>query len=167
LVPLLSSAARAIRARADLAGVSLFLDVDDDLAADIDPSAVRRAVDNLLANAVEHTPAGRAVLVSAASSEDRRSVVIDVDDEGTGFPPAFLPQAFERFQRADAARSHASGQLGAGLGLAIVAEVAAAHGGTAGVSNRPSGGARARLILPGLIRDSSPLSQSAASSPTR
>jgi signal transduction histidine kinase len=93
--------------------------------------------------------------------------VIDVDDEGSGFPPDFLPHAFERFQRADAARSHASGQLGAGLGLAIVAEVAAAHGGTAGVSNRPSGGARARLILPGLIPDNSPLPQSAASSPTR
>lgn len=167
VAPLLGAAVRSIRARADLAKVAVFLDVDDDLAANIDPSAVRRAVDNLLANAVEHTPAGRAVLVTAAASTDRRSVVIDVDDEGSGFPPEFLPRAFERFQRADAARSHASGQLGAGLGLAIVAEVAAAHGGTAGVSNRPSGGARARLTLPGLIPDNSPLPQPAASSPTR
>lgn len=167
LAPLLGSAVRAIRARADLAGVSVVLDLDDALAAEIDPSAVRRAVDNLLANAVEHTPAGRTVQVTAKPSLDRRSVVIDVDDEGPGFPPEFLPHAFERFQRADAARSHASGQLGAGLGLSIVAEVAAAHGGTAGVSNRPDGGARARLTLPGLIPDSSPLPETTASSPTR
>jgi signal transduction histidine kinase len=167
LAPLLSTAVRAIRARADLAGVTVLVDIDDGLAAEVDPSAVRRAVDNLLANAIEHTPAGRAVLVTAGPSLDRRSVVIDVDDEGPGFPPEFLPHAFERFQRADAARSHASGQLGAGLGLSIVAEVAAAHGGTAGVSNRPDGGARARITLPGLIPASSPLPSTTASSPTR
>lgn len=167
LAPLLSTAVRAIRARADLAGVTVLVDIDDGLAAEVDPSAVRRAVDNLLANAIEHTPAGRAVLVTAGPSLDRRSVVIDVDDEGPGFPPEFLPHAFERFQRADAARSHASGQLGAGLGLSIVAEVAAAHGGTAGVSNRPDGGARARITLPGLISASSPLPSTTASSPTR
>lgn len=166
LAPLLGSAVRAIRTRADLAGVSVLLDLDDELAAEVDPSAVRRAVDNLLANAVEHTPPGRAVLLTARPSLDRHSVVIDVDDEGTGFPPEFLPRAFERFQRADAARTHASGQLGAGLGLAIVAEVAAAHGGTAGVSNRPDGGARARLTLPGLISDSSPLPKTTVSSPS-
>jgi signal transduction histidine kinase len=167
LEPLLGAAVRAMRARADLAGVSVVLDIDDALAAEVDPSAVRRAVDNLLANAVEHTPAGGTVLVTAAPSPDRRAVVIDVDDEGPGFPPEFLPHAFERFQRADAARSHASGQLGAGLGLAIVAEVAAAHGGTAGVSNRPGGGARARLTLPGLLTDNSPLPRTVASSPAR
>ena len=166
LAPLMGAAVRAIRARADLTGVSVLLDVDDTLAAEVDPSAVRRAVDNLLANAVEHTPAGRAVLVTAGPSLDRRSVVIDVDDEGPGFPPEFLPHAFERFQRADAARSHESGQLGAGLGLSIVAEVAAAHGGSAGVSNRPDGGARARLTLPGLIPDNSPLPSTTVSSPS-
>jgi signal transduction histidine kinase len=71
-----------------------------------------------------------------------------VSDAGPGFPADFLPHAFERFQRADAARSREHG--GAGLGLAIVAAIARGHGGRAEAANLPAGGgAEVRLLLPG------------------
>ena len=63
------------------------------------------------------------------------TVEIHVRDEGKGFPPAFLPRAFERFTRADEARSRG----GTGLGLAIAAAVAVAHGGTVHARNRERG----------------------------
>ncbi|MFG2638572.1 ATP-binding protein [Streptomyces sp. NPDC048362] len=65
---------------------------------------------------------------------------------GPGFPPAFLPLAFERFRRADAARARAGG--GAGLGLAIVRSIAEAHGGSVVADNPEGGGARVRLEVP-------------------
>jgi signal transduction histidine kinase len=67
-------------------------------------------------------------------------------DDGPGFPPDFLPHAFERFRRADDARSRDEG--GTGLGLAIVRSVANAHGGTARAENRNGGGAAVALDLP-------------------
>ena len=65
-------------------------------------------------------------------------------DAGGGFPPEFLESAFERFARADQGRSGG----GAGLGLAIVEAIARAHGGAAGASNRPRGGADVWIRLP-------------------
>lgn len=62
-------------------------------------------------------------------------VVLSVSDDGAGFPPGFVPHAFERFSRADAARSGG----GAGLGLAIADAIARAHGGTAHAANAPRG----------------------------
>ena len=64
-------------------------------------------------------------------------IEIHVRDEGAGFPPEFLPHAFERFRRADAARS----SEGTGLGLAIVKAIADAHGGSAAARNADGGGA--------------------------
>jgi hypothetical protein len=72
--------------------------------------------------------------------------VIAVRDQGPGFPPEFLPHAFERFSRADTGRARSGG--GTGLGLAIVASIAQAHGGGAYAENRPTGGARVRIELP-------------------
>ena len=73
-------------------------------------------------------------------------VVIEVRDQGPGFPPGFLPHAFERFSRADAGRSRAKG--GTGLGLSIVDFIARAHGGRAVAVNRPGGGAQVSVELP-------------------
>jgi two-component system, OmpR family, sensor kinase len=73
-------------------------------------------------------------------------VAVEVRDHGPGFPPEFLPRAFERFQRADPARSRTDG--GAGLGLAVVASIARAHGGHADAGNHPGGGAWATIELP-------------------
>jgi signal transduction histidine kinase len=73
-------------------------------------------------------------------------VAVEVRDHGPGFPREFVPRAFERFQRADPARSRGDG--GAGLGLAIVATITRAHGGRADAGNHPDGGARVRIELP-------------------
>ncbi len=99
---------------------------------------------NLVANAVRHSPPHTSV--TAHVSTDDGTTVIEVQDEGTGFPADFLPHAFERFRRADEARGAATG--GTGLGLLIVLAVARAHGGTAEVRNRPEGGAAVSLRLP-------------------
>ena len=69
------------------------------------------------------------------------SVRVEVSDDGPGFPPEFLPLAFERFRRSDESRARADG--GTGLGLAIVLAVAQDHGGDATAENRVEGGARA------------------------
>jgi len=72
------------------------------------------------------------------------AVELHVVDEGPGFPPEFLPHAFERFSRPDEARSGA----GAGLGLALAQAIAVAHGGSAGAANRSARGADVWLVVP-------------------
>jgi signal transduction histidine kinase len=78
------------------------------------------------------------------------TVELHVEDDGPGIPPQFAEHAFERFTRADDAR----GGEGAGLGLAIVAAIARAHGGDAGLSQRDNG-TDAWIVLPALIESSS------------
>jgi len=123
------------------------------LPVSADPGRMRQVLDNLLGNALRHAPPGSTVEVTGrrtvAASQGggkQRVVAIEVRDHGPGFPPGFLPHAFERFQRADRARSRADG--GAGLGLAIVASIVRAHGGTAIAANHPGGGARVQIELP-------------------
>ena len=74
------------------------------------------------------------------------SLVIEVRDSGPGFPPDFLPHAFERFRRPGQDRARSAG--GAGLGLAIVQAIALAHEGRVVASNGPEGGAVVRLEVP-------------------
>ncbi len=109
-----------------------------------DPDRLRQVVDNLLANVRSHTPAGAPVEVSVASLNG--DAVIEVKDSGPGMSPEDVSRVFERFYRADASRSRASG--GVGLGLSIVAAVAEAHGGTASASSEPGGGTTFRVTLP-------------------
>jgi two-component system, OmpR family, sensor kinase len=85
---------------------------------------------------------GGAIRVSAA--ERNGAVELHVVDEGAGFPPDFLPHAFERFTRADEARPRG----GSGLGLAIAQVIAEAHGGSAHAVNRDGAGADVWLSLP-------------------
>ena len=123
---------------------------------DVDPSAVRRILDNLLQNALRHTPQGGQITVSAivtstaddAGGESAADLGLVVADTGPGFPDEFLPHAFDRFARADKGRSRSSSVGGSGLGLAIVAALAAAHGGTASAANGPTGGAVVRVRIP-------------------
>jgi hypothetical protein len=125
------------RRAASPTGVSLVVDVPVDLVADIDAQRVGRLLSNLLDNSVRHTPRGGTVTVTVVADADRLG--LSVRDSGPGFPPEFLPSAFERFSRADAARTRRSG--GAGLGLAIVRTIAEAHGGSAVAANGAEGGA--------------------------
>jgi signal transduction histidine kinase len=101
---------------------------------------LEQAVANLVDNALRHG-AGNVTLL--ARSRDGRTE-LHVLDSGAGFDPRFAQRAFDRFSRADEARS----DDGAGLGLAIVAMIARAHGGDAHVRNRPEGGADAWIELP-------------------
>jgi two-component system sensor histidine kinase PrrB len=104
------------------------------------PAGLRLAVDNAIANAVKHGGATR-VQLSAVSS--RAGVEIAVDDNGSGLPESERQVVFERFARGSTA-SHS----GSGLGLALVAQQAHLHGGTASLEDSPLGGARLLLRLP-------------------
>ena len=106
-----------------------------------------RLTGNLLENALRH--ARRNVAVALTQENDR--VVLRVDDDGTGLPPGDRARVFERFVRLQQARSRDSG--GSGLGLSIVAEVTAAHGGAVVVLDSPLGGARFEVSLPGAPAD--------------
>ncbi len=107
---------------------------------DLDVLRIEQALGNVIDNALRHG-GGR---VQIAVTRDRDAVRFDVADDGEGFPVEFAPRAFERFARADEAR----GRGGTGLGLAIVRTIAEAHGGTAGIENRPEGGAHVWLRIP-------------------
>ena len=109
-----------------------------------DPDRLEQALGNLLDNALRHTPERGMVRLSVHQAKNR--VLFLVEDEGPGIDEADLPHIFERFYRADKARSRQHG--GSGLGLAIARSIAQAHGGDLIAANRPEGGARFSLWLP-------------------
>ncbi len=143
LEPVLREAVAAASVRAG-GQVRLDLEVDPELVAPVDHDRLRQAVDNLIDNALRVAPDGGAIRLRAGRLDG--TLEVSVSDSGPGFPPEFLPHAFERFHRADSARARQHG--GAGLGLAIVKAIAEAHGGHAEAANRPDGGAVVRLLLP-------------------
>ena len=105
------------------------------------PAALKRAVRNLLDNAVKYGKAGSASIRTTA-----RAIEIDIDDEGPGIPEPELSRVLEPFYRLEESRSRETG--GVGLGLAITQSIVQAHGGTLTLSNRPTGGLRASITLP-------------------
>jgi two-component system, OmpR family, sensor kinase len=109
-----------------------------------DHGRLRQIVDNLISNAVQHTPAGSAVTVTVTSAPP--AGLLTVADNGPGMSPEQASRVFERFYRTDRARSRSRG--GTGLGLAIAATLAAAHGGTIGVDSQPGQGAAFHVQLP-------------------
>ncbi len=120
---------RAVRASAE-----------DAIVVDLDEARIDQALANLVENALLYG-AGEIELFAARRNG---TVELHVADRGAGFPAAFLERAFDRFSRADEARSEG----GAGLGLSIVGLIAEAHGGTAHAANRPGGGADVWVELP-------------------
>ncbi len=112
-----------------------------------DRGRLRQVADNLLANARAHTEPGTPVAVEV--TVDDGMAVLVVADAGAGLPDGEEVKVFERFYRADPSRTRDAG--GAGLGLAIVAAIAAAHRGRAGVRRSAMGGAEFRVHLPLLI----------------
>ena len=109
-----------------------------------DEQRLTQVVANLLANARVHTPKGTQVTVTLREEDSR--VILDVVDDGPGLPEKDADKLFERFYRIDSSRSRSSG--GAGLGLAIVAAIVAAHDGTIEAANQEGHGARVTLTLP-------------------
>jgi signal transduction histidine kinase len=105
------------------------------------PAALKRAVRNLLDNAVKYGRTGSAEIRRVAGA-----VEIDIDDDGPGIPAAELARVLEPFYRLEESRSRETG--GVGLGLAIAHSVVQAHGGKLTLNNRPTGGLRASIVLP-------------------
>ncbi len=108
-----------------------------------DPNLLRQLVGNLVDNAIKFSERGS---VQVSVGGNGASAWVDVTDTGPGIPESELSHVFERFYRADKARSR--DVPGTGLGLAIVRSIARVHGGEATVSNAPGGGARFRVLLP-------------------
>ncbi|QOC91726.1 sensor histidine kinase [Micromonospora craniellae] len=110
----------------------------------------RRRVAQVLTNLLDNAERYGAGPVAVWLSRDGDTGVVEVDDEGPGVPVKDRKAIFDRFVRGRAANFRGGGD-GTGLGLALVAQHAAAHGGDASVSDRPEGGARFRITLPGSV----------------
>jgi two-component system heavy metal sensor histidine kinase CusS len=142
---LLGSVREYYEASAAEGGVSLTTTVGPEpIIAELDRTLMQRAVGNLVANAVAHTPPGGSVILGVEAGDD--TVRIAVADTGVGIPAEALPRIFDRFYRVDASRSHASG--GTGLGLAIVQSIMVLHGGKADIASQLGQGTRVSLHLP-------------------
>jgi two-component system phosphate regulon sensor histidine kinase PhoR len=138
-------AAAVLAGQAERKRVQVRIDIDPGLHALADAEQARRAVVNVLHNAVKFSPAGGEVELRGGTSDDRAWVVLTVLDQGPGIAPADLDRIFERFYRADRAR----GTPGTGLGLAIARHILSAHGGRIWAENRlpPHAGAALHLAF--------------------
>jgi two-component system, OmpR family, heavy metal sensor histidine kinase CusS len=134
-------------------GVTISVSAGDDssdspLMASVDRVLLLRAVGNLTSNALAHSSAGGSVRLSAVQQGEQ--ICIEVRDTGSGISAEALPHVFDRFYRADSARSRNSG--GVGLGLAIVQQIAVMHGGQVKIESNPGSnpgrGTTVTIILP-------------------
>jgi two-component system sensor histidine kinase KdpD len=116
------------------------------LLVDLDPVQFERIVENLLSNAVRHTPPGTPVWVGVHRDGD--GVLLTVADAGPGVPRRLARAIFQPFQQADTSGS----REGIGVGLALVARLAEVHGGRAWVADRPGGGAAFNVWVPGPVK---------------
>ena len=110
--------------------------------AEVDAPKIERIVENLIVNAVKHTPPETAISVSVQNREG--GVLIAVDDRGPGVDESERDAIFQLFQRGD----QVAGVPGVGVGLSLVSQFAALHGGRAWVEENPGGGASFRVLLP-------------------
>ncbi|WP_406335510.1 sensor histidine kinase [Streptomyces sp. NBC_00203] len=148
---LLEQVAAAHRVGTEAAGIRLLTRVDGSPWLDADPVRMRQALGNLVSNATRHTPSGGTITLSARSQDGQ--VVLEVADTGSGIAPEDLPSVFDRFWRAEKSRSRRTG--GSGLGLPIVRQLVAAHGGTVTVTSDLGAGSVFTLRLPCAMEPSS------------
>jgi signal transduction histidine kinase len=142
LAGLVQSCVRGLEAEAQRRKVRLEARLDGAPAVRCAPEKVERVLLNLLTNALRHTPSDGSVAVLVQPTSD--AVRVSVEDSGDGIAPEALRRMFDRFWRADPARSPG----GSGLGLAIARGLVEAQGGQIWAENRPSGGARISFTLP-------------------
>jgi signal transduction histidine kinase len=114
----------------------------DSVYAEVDPAKFERIVDNLIANAERHTPEGSPITI--AVERNGSGVLLRVDDRGPGVPNEEKEAIFEAFRRGQAVEA-----TGVGVGLSLVAQFVALHGGRVWVEDRDGGGASFRVLLPG------------------
>ena len=142
IAPLVASALRVLQPEAEARGVMLSAEVDEQVEAELAPDKFERVLFNLVTNALRHTPSDGSVAIRV----ERRvsDLLLRVEDSGEGLSAEAPARMFERFWRADRARSGS----GAGLGLAIARGLVEAHGGRIWAENRPQGGACISFTLP-------------------
>lgn len=142
---LLEDSVRSVRSLASARGVTLHLAGDDEAPIMGDEGLLRRAISNILVNAIKYSRSGGDVTLQLAA--DGNSWHIDVSDAGPGISPAARERLFERFYRTDEARATGSVD-GAGLGLAITRWIARAHAGDALLVDSSPSGSTFRLVIP-------------------
>jgi signal transduction histidine kinase len=120
------------------------LELQDDVMVPVDRDALRQIVNNLVDNAVKYGPDGQRITVGLAIFD--RAARLWVDDEGPGIPPADREHVFQSFFRLR--RDEESRTAGSGIGLSVVRELAALHGGRAWVADAPGGGTRLMVAFP-------------------
>lgn len=125
-------------------GYRILVEGDDGAVLHGDRELLHRALENVVRNALRHSPDGGLVRITSQPEIRPGWLEIRVDDEGPGVPPAELEAIFAPFMRSAGAQAHA----GYGLGLAITSRVMSLHGGRASAENRAGGGLSVRLTLP-------------------
>jgi signal transduction histidine kinase len=123
------------------AGLPVTMTPASPLSYECQPGALKRAITNLLDNAVKYGKRAQVAIAAAG-----KTIAITIDDDGPGIPEAELAKVFQPFYRVEDSRSRDTG--GTGLGLAIAQAIVQAHGGELTLANRPGGGLRARIELP-------------------
>jgi two-component system, OmpR family, phosphate regulon sensor histidine kinase PhoR len=141
---IVEQAVDAIRIRADEAGITIRVEVPPPFTAVVDANRFAQILDNLLTNAVKYTPAGGTVWVALEADDD--SLVLTVEDDGTGIAEQDLDQVFDRFYRTESVRDQ--NIPGAGLGLAIVRNIIESHHGTISVISALGEGTLFTVALP-------------------
>jgi len=144
LIDILQAAVDIYGSAAEERDITVVLACDPDITIEADPSLLEQAAVNLLDNAIKYSePGGEVILTVTVSGNE---VVIDFQDHGIGIMKKHLPRVFERFYRADKARSRQLG--GAGLGLAIVKHITQTHGGYVSVDSTVNKGSTFSIHLP-------------------
>lgn len=136
--PLVDEVLNALAPQFAAQGIAVQVDCACQLRAHLDPEMLRRALLNLVLNALDVLPTGGELVITACRTP--AGLELEVADSGPGIPPSLVERLFEPF--------FTTKQGGTGLGLAIVERIAAAHGGRVLASNCPEGGAAFTLILP-------------------
>lgn len=141
---LLARAAAAHLVHAEERSIGLTVQAADDLpAVAVDQVRLAQVLNNLVSNALRHTPDGGSVSLGASAAAE--SILLTVADTGAGIDPADLPYIFDRFYRGDKSRA---GNGESGLGLPIVRSIVEAHSGTVTAANTAGGGATFTVVLP-------------------
>lgn len=143
LSELVHASVRGFEPAAAEAGLTLGVDIRDEVGLEADPLRLARLLDNLISNAIKYTHDGGSVAVRVAVEDDHAT--IEVVDDGIGIEDVDKPQVFAPFFRTTSGRETAEGT---GLGLNICQEIAQAHGGRLTVADTPGGGTTMRLCLP-------------------
>ena len=136
--------AEVVRAATDSKPLTITVDVVGAVTVPANALHLRRALFNLLHNAVRYSPDGSAVSVTVRTSGDE--ALVEIVDRGCGIAPADLPHIFDRFYRADKARARETG--GSGLGLSIADQIVRSHGGRIDVTSAVDRGSSFVVILP-------------------